>query len=164
MLRALFRQHAAYQASPPPLPSPLRRAHPGKKAAIRLPCQWARAQPHSQTAVARVAAATSQRAAASSRAITEDLCSGGYSLCIATQNARAHWVKREVDCKEIQRVYAITASDVPRLAGSAPPFGPMMTFAAARACDTDAQYDVGALYATGTGVTQSWPFVFEWYA
>ena len=90
------------------------------------------------------------------------LCSGCRTIVYcSTACQKAHWKNHKVLCKEIQRQRATTAKAVPTSSGTLPPFVP--TLAAARAGDASAQYKVGAAYATGTGVAQSWPSAFEWF-
>ena len=75
---------------------------------------------------------------------------------------RADWkAGHKTRCGEVQRNNAKVAATLPRLTYVLPPFAP--TLAAAVAGDAAAQYDVAVAYLTGTGVTQSFASVIEWW-
>ena len=90
------------------------------------------------------------------------LCAGCRCVAYCSRECQAaHWAVHKAPCKEMRNTKKALQSAPAYLVGALPPFA--LTLAAAEAGDAVAQFNVALAYASGTGVTQSWPSAFAWY-
>ena len=89
------------------------------------------------------------------------LCAGCRSVAYCSRECQAaDWAAHKAPCKEMRNAKNAATAAPASLFGALPAFAPMLVVA--EAGDAVAQYNVAAMYASGTGVAQSWPSTYAW--